>query len=68
MLPLRACPSAPELSPEGLAAHPPSPAAPPQVLKLQPGNAKALFRRGLARHALGQTESALVDLTEATEK
>ncbi|KAL6760554.1 hypothetical protein V8C86DRAFT_3024307 [Haematococcus lacustris] len=39
-----------------------------QVLKLQPGNVKALFRRGTARHALGQTEGAKVDLTAAAEK
>ncbi|KAL6760549.1 hypothetical protein V8C86DRAFT_2550657 [Haematococcus lacustris] len=39
-----------------------------EVLKLQPGNVKALFRRGTARHALGQTEGAKVDLTAAAEK
>ncbi len=39
-----------------------------QVLTLQPDNAKALFRRGTARHALGQTEEALKDLTKAAEK
>ncbi|GFH10027.1 peptidylprolyl isomerase, partial [Haematococcus lacustris] len=39
-----------------------------EVLKLQPGNVKALFRRGTARHALGQTEGAKADLTAAAEK
>ncbi|KAJ9534012.1 hypothetical protein QJQ45_027113 [Haematococcus lacustris] len=40
----------------------------PTVLKLQPGNVKALFRRGTARHALGQTEGAKADLAAAAEK
>ncbi|KAF5830730.1 hypothetical protein DUNSADRAFT_14112 [Dunaliella salina] len=39
-----------------------------EVLKIEPGNAKALFRRGTARHALGQTELALPDLQAAAEK
>ncbi|KAJ9533675.1 hypothetical protein QJQ45_026732 [Haematococcus lacustris] len=39
-----------------------------EVLKLQPGNVKALFRRGTARHALGQTEGAKADLAAAAEK
>lgn len=39
-----------------------------QVLKLDPGNIKALFRRGMARHALGQTEAALEDLQAASVK
>mmetsp|Transcript_16635 Transcript_16635/g.43499 ORF Transcript_16635/g.43499 Transcript_16635/m.43499 type:complete len:409 (+) Transcript_16635:43-1269(+) len=39
-----------------------------EVLKMEPGNAKALFRRGTARHALGQTELALPDLQAAAEK
>jgi hypothetical protein len=39
-----------------------------QVLKLFPDHAKALYRRGCARHALGQTESALEDLTKAMEQ
>lgn len=34
-----------------------------QVLAEDPKNAKALYRRGCARHALGQTEAALQDLT-----
>lgn len=38
-----------------------------QVLKIQPENPKALFRRGVARHALGQTEGALEDLQKATK-
>ncbi|KAG7672820.1 putative Peptidyl-prolyl cis-trans isomerase FKBP42 [Nannochloris sp. 'desiccata'] len=36
-----------------------------QVLTEQPGNAKALFRRGTARNALGQTDAALQDLAAA---
>jgi tetratricopeptide (TPR) repeat protein len=36
-----------------------------QVLAEQPGNAKALFRRGAARHAIGQTEAAVEDLKKA---
>eukprot|EP00197_Chlamydomonas_leiostraca_P004432 CAMPEP_0202859602 /NCGR_PEP_ID=MMETSP1391-20130828/1645_1 /ASSEMBLY_ACC=CAM_ASM_000867 /TAXON_ID=1034604 /ORGANISM="Chlamydomonas leiostraca, Strain SAG 11-49" /LENGTH=376 /DNA_ID=CAMNT_0049538651 /DNA_START=34 /DNA_END=1161 /DNA_ORIENTATION=+ len=39
-----------------------------EVLKLEPGSVKALFRRGTARHALGQTEGALADLTAAADK
>jgi hypothetical protein len=35
------------------------------VLTEQPGNAKALFRRGTARNALGQTDAALQDLAAA---
>jgi hypothetical protein len=37
----------------------------PQVLQLQPKNVKALYRRGVARHQLGQTESAMQDLEAA---
>jgi tetratricopeptide (TPR) repeat protein len=36
-----------------------------QVLTEQPGNAKALFRRGTARNVLGQTDAALQDLAAA---
>lgn len=36
-----------------------------QVLKLEPSNVKALFRRGKARHTLGQTDGALPDLEQA---
>lgn len=36
-----------------------------QVLAEENGNAKALFRRGVARHALGQSEAAAADLTAA---
>jgi len=36
-----------------------------QVLTEQPGNAKALFRRGTARNLLGQTDAALQDLAAA---
>jgi hypothetical protein len=36
-----------------------------QVLAEEPDNAKALFRRGHARHVLGQTEAALEDLKKA---
>ena len=39
-----------------------------QVLKIEPGNVKALFRRGSARHALGQTDLALSDLQTASDK
>ncbi|GAB4823500.1 hypothetical protein N2152v2_010546 [Parachlorella kessleri] len=38
-----------------------------QVLAEEPQNAKALFRRGRARHQLGQTEAALEDLTKARQ-
>ena len=38
-----------------------------QVLAEEPKNAKALFRRGRARHLLGQTEAALEDLTKARQ-
>jgi hypothetical protein len=31
---------------------------------MQPGNLKALFRRGVARNALGRCEDAVVDLEE----
>lgn len=36
-----------------------------QVLAIDPGNSKALFRRGAARRALGQTEQAIDDLQAA---
>ncbi len=36
-----------------------------QVLALQPGNARALFRRGLSHHALKAYESAAADLEAA---
>ena len=39
-----------------------------QVLKIEAENAKALFRRGTARHALGQTDLALADLQAAATK
>jgi tetratricopeptide (TPR) repeat protein len=38
-----------------------------QVLSHDARNAKALFRRGAARHALGQTEHAMADLKAARE-
>jgi tetratricopeptide (TPR) repeat protein len=38
---------------------------PPQVLAHDAGSAKALFRRGRARLALGRTEDALADLAAA---
>lgn len=37
------------------------------MLAEDPGNAKALFRRGKARAALGQSEAALADLEKAKE-
>lgn len=38
-----------------------------EVLKLDAQNAKAMFRRGRARHLLGQTEGALADLEAAAK-
>lgn len=38
-----------------------------QALSLEPNNPKALFRRGRARHLLGQTEAAIDDLTSAAK-
>lgn len=40
-------------------------AAASEALALDPGNAKALYRRGRARRLLGQTSAALVDLEAA---
>eukprot|EP00877_Chromochloris_zofingiensis_P010211 jgi/Chrzof1/5443/Cz16g03080.t1 len=39
-----------------------------QVLQHDPDNAKGLFRRGKARHALGHTDEALKDLEAAANK
>ncbi|GAX84618.1 hypothetical protein CEUSTIGMA_g12039.t1 [Chlamydomonas eustigma] len=39
-----------------------------EVLTLQPGNVKALYRRGRARHMLSQTEEALKDLEDALKR
>lgn len=39
-----------------------------QVITMQPGNVKALFRRGKAKHALGRTEEAMEDLEAAIKK
>ena len=39
-----------------------------QALQMDPGNAKALYRRARARHLLGQTEGALEDLEAALSK
>lgn len=36
-----------------------------QVLNMEAKNVKALFRRGKAKHTLGQTEEALIDLEQA---
>jgi peptidylprolyl isomerase len=38
-----------------------------EVIKLQPNNVKALYRRGLAKNHLGLPEEALVDLNKALE-
>jgi peptidylprolyl isomerase len=38
-----------------------------EVIKLQPNNVKALYRRGLAKNHLGLAEEALVDLNKALE-
>lgn len=38
-----------------------------QVIAHDPKNAKALYRRGVARHALGQTDEALTDLLAARQ-
>ena len=38
-----------------------------EALAMEPGSAKALFRRGRARAALGQTEAAAEDLRRARE-
>ena len=39
-----------------------------QALALEPSHVKALYRRGRARHLLGQTEDALKDLEAARAK
>lgn len=39
-----------------------------QALTLEPGNSKALFRRGRAKHNMGQTEGAEEDLKAALAK
>jgi len=39
-----------------------------EVLSLDPGNSKALYRRACARHQLGQTEGALADLESALKR
>ncbi|KAK9836886.1 hypothetical protein WJX74_010450 [Apatococcus lobatus] len=39
-----------------------------EVLQMDPGNAKAFFRRAKARHMLSQTELALEDIQSAQEK
>ncbi len=38
-----------------------------QVLRINPDSSKAYYRRGVARHALQQTEGALADLTKAAD-
>ena len=39
-----------------------------QVLKMDENNVKAFFRRGKARHSLGQTEQAAEDLEAAIKR
>jgi tetratricopeptide (TPR) repeat protein len=45
--------------------YPAAIAATTEALYIDPTNAKALYRRGIARHALGQTEGAMEDLKKA---